>query len=66
MTTDQPSGGSKPHDDALLLRAIRAQLRSTYRDVLRQPLPESIENALRRLEAADAEDREKDPDSRCP
>jgi hypothetical protein len=66
MTTDQPSGGSKPNDDALLLRAIQAQLRSTYKDVLRQPLPESIRNVLRRLEAADSDDREKATDSHCP
>jgi Anti-sigma factor NepR len=65
MTIDQASEGSKPHDDDSLLRAIQAQLRSTYSDVLRQPLPESIKNVLKRLEAVISVDDPAEPGPRA-
>ena len=45
-----------PQTDAELLRSIRDGVRSTYEEILRQPLPRDIEAILSRLdEEADDE-----------
>ena len=47
-----------PQTDAELLRAILDGVRSTYEEILRQPLPRDIQATLSRLdEEADLEDR---------
>jgi hypothetical protein len=46
--------------DAELLRSIRDGVRSTYKEVLRQPLPRDIEAILSRLdEEADLENQDR-------
>jgi hypothetical protein len=45
-----------PQTDAALLRSIRDGVRSTYKEILQQPLPRDIEAILSRLdEEADLE-----------
>ena len=48
-----------PQTDAELLRSIRDGVRSTYKEILQQPLPRNIEAILSRLdEEADLESQD--------